>query len=469
LTAKQLDLAVAIRCISPRVAAEGVPQERQCLGEQACAWVDGHDPASGPASDLFKRLGELFPTGYRHDAEGSQALLKAPYLVALACSPAPVQPDPVDGAWVDVNRSALLCAPARPVRADDELMAARGDVAKVHVGGEGLVSRGQPWERPFGFDRSRSQCRLPMVARDAYVDRGQPAWCRGPAAEGEIAARECPAVQARALEPHDGFAFLCSLDNFSPACTVIIAYGAPLAARNATHTRAVIAFGCPVIDRDKYSRFAEPGIRRAAEPDSALLLRHDAPSIQAAYNSMLEEASARRDLEALVLLHEDVELRDADLTDKVRACMRDPLVAVVGAVGSQDVSGLDWWRGGMVGGVMAPALVGPNVVIGGASPRDPVESVDGLLLALSPWAVRTLRFDERFAPYFHGYDVDLCFQARERGRHVVVAHLDVVHYAGLDFFDRRTWVPAYKLWHRKWGRRPALAAASTPAQRHRRC
>ena len=230
----------------------------------------------------------------------------------------------------------------------------------------------------------------------------------------------------------------------------------------------MIAFGCPIIDRAKYSRFAEPGIRRAAEPDSTLLLRHDAPSIQAAYNSMLEEAGARSDLEALVLLHEDVELRDRDLADKLRACMGDPLVAVVGAVGSQDVRSLDWWRGGMVGGVMAPALVGPDVVLGGASPRGPVESVDGLLLALSPWAVRTLRFDERFAPYFHGYDVDLCFQARERGRHVVVADIDVVHHAGLDFFDRRTWVPAYRLLHRKWGRRRAVAAGSTSAQRHRR-
>ncbi len=213
----------------------------------------------------------------------------------------------------------------------------------------------------------------------------------------------------------------------------------------------MIAFGCPVIDRAKYSRFAEPGIRRAAEPDSALLLRFDAPSIQAAYNSIIEEAGARSDLEALVLLHQDVELGDRDLADKLRACMSDPLVAIVGAVGSHDVRSLDWWRRGGVGRVMAPALVGPTAVVGGASPRGPVDSVDGLLLVLSPWAVRTLRFDERFAPYFHGYDIDLCFQARERGRRVVVADIDVVHHAGFDFFDRRTWVAAYMLWHRKWG------------------
>jgi hypothetical protein len=211
----------------------------------------------------------------------------------------------------------------------------------------------------------------------------------------------------------------------------------------------VIAFGCPVIDRAKYSRFAEPGIRRAAEQDSALLLRQDAPSIQAAYNSMIEEAATRSDLEALVLLHQDVELREGDLAVKLRACMRDPLVAVVGAVGSHDVRSLDWWRSGAVGGVTAPLIFGKGVA-GGPSPLGPVDSVDGLLLVLSPWAVRTLRFDERFAPYFHGYDLDICFQARERGRRVVVADIDVVHHAGLDFFDRGTWVPAYRLFHRKW-------------------
>lgn len=211
----------------------------------------------------------------------------------------------------------------------------------------------------------------------------------------------------------------------------------------------MIVFGCPVTDRAKYSRFAEPGIELAREPDSAVLLRHDAPSIQEAYNSILDEAAQRPDLEAVVLVHQDVELRDERLGEKLRASLRDPLVAVVGAVGSHDVRSLESWSHGFVGGVRAPALVGATVV-GGAPAAGPVESVDGLFMALSPWAVRNLRFDERFAPVFHGYDVDFCFQARERGRRVVVTDLDVVHHADLDFFDRRTFVPAYVMWHRKW-------------------
>jgi len=215
----------------------------------------------------------------------------------------------------------------------------------------------------------------------------------------------------------------------------------------------MIVFGCAVTDGDKYRRFAETGIRRAAEPDSALLLRHGAPSIQTAYNSLLQEAGARPDLEALVLLHQDAELLERDLAEKLRICMGDPLVAVVGVAGSHDVHSLEWWGGsGGVGGVVMPEITGSGRVVGGTPPRGwPVDSVDGLLLALSPWAVRMLRFDESFAPYFHGYDVDLCFQARERGRRVVVADVNVAHHAGLDFFDRQSWVPAYILWHRKWG------------------
>jgi len=213
----------------------------------------------------------------------------------------------------------------------------------------------------------------------------------------------------------------------------------------------VIAFGCPVTDRTKYSRFAEPGIRLAAEPNSAVLLRHDAGSIQESYNSILEEAGGLSDLEALVLVHQDVELRDGRFAEKLRASLRDPLVAVVGSVGSCDVRGLDYWRHGALGSLGAPVLARERVVMSGSAGEGRADAVDGLLLVLSPWAVRTLRFDERFAPFFHGYDIDLCFQARARGRRVVVADLDVAHHAELDFFDRRTWVPAYVLWHRKWG------------------
>lgn len=210
----------------------------------------------------------------------------------------------------------------------------------------------------------------------------------------------------------------------------------------------MIAFGCPVSDRAKYKTIAEPGIRMATEPDSPVFLRHEAGSIQEAYNSILEEAGRLSNLEALVLIHQDVELRDGRFMEKLRATLRDPLVAVIGSVGSCNVRTLERWRHDVVGSVTVPTW--QRRLVAGGDGR--VDAIDGMLMVLSPWAVRTLRFDERFAPFFHGYDIDFCFQARARGRRVLVTELDVAHHARIDFFDRRTWVPAYVLFQRKWGR-----------------
>src|SRR4051794_39091012 len=47
-----------------------------------------------------------------------------------------------------------------------------------------------------------------------------------------------------------------------------------------------------------------------------------------------------------------------------------------------------------------------------------VDTVDGILLVLSPWAVRHVRFDESLG-LVQGYVLDVCLQVREAGRKVV--------------------------------------------------
>lgn len=49
-----------------------------------------------------------------------------------------------------------------------------------------------------------------------------------------------------------------------------------------------------------------------------------------------------------------------------------------------------------------------------------MEMVDGCILVLSPWAVANLRFDEERYSGFHGYDADICFEARSQGKRVVL-------------------------------------------------
>jgi len=51
-------------------------------------------------------------------------------------------------------------------------------------------------------------------------------------------------------------------------------------------------------------------------------------------------------------------------------------------------------------------------------PHADVDVVDGLFLALAPPAFERLSVDEGLA-FFHGYDIDLCLQARQSGLRVV--------------------------------------------------
>ena len=56
-------------------------------------------------------------------------------------------------------------------------------------------------------------------------------------------------------------------------------------------------------------------------------MRYELPavgSIARSYNALLDRAAERDDLEALVLVHQDAEIVDADLCAKVRAALRDP-------------------------------------------------------------------------------------------------------------------------------------------------
>ena len=87
---------------------------------------------------------------------------------------------------------------------------------------------------------------------------------------------------------------------------------------------AMIAFGSSITRPDVYRACAEPGIRRAAEPDAVV---YDVPaigSISRSYNALLDRAAALEDLEALVLVHQDAEIMSADLCATIRATLGRP-------------------------------------------------------------------------------------------------------------------------------------------------
>ncbi len=224
----------------------------------------------------------------------------------------------------------------------------------------------------------------------------------------------------------------------------------------------MIAFGTAVTKPTDYSRYAEPGIRLAAEPDSKVLIVQEQGSIFENYNRLLEQAAACEDLEALVLIHQDAEIVDPGFCEKLRRALRDPEVGVVGCVGAIGVRSIAWWEGSVTWasfvhrgepGEEFPSLSWDPADLPPFARLGEVDTVDGFVLGLSPWTVRNIRFDESLGQ-LHGYDFDYCLQVREAGQKVVTADFRVIHNHSLELAsDPEGWVEAHMRVAEKWEER----------------
>ena len=217
----------------------------------------------------------------------------------------------------------------------------------------------------------------------------------------------------------------------------------------------MIVFGVCVSDEEQFAKYARPGIVRAAPAHPVVIERRGQKSIFSAYNSILQEAQGVPDLEALVLLHDDTEILDDSLHAKLRALFADESIGLAGAIGARGVTSLAWWEGDRRGRVIwnGPSLAhGPRVDDFGFETAD-VDCVDGLLLALSPWTVRNVAFDDEAFSGFHGYDVDFAFRVRQAGKRVVVSDLKLHHHDNSrhGFSDRPGFLRANIRWRAKWG------------------
>ncbi|MGO9974341.1 MAG: glycosyltransferase [Solirubrobacteraceae bacterium] len=243
----------------------------------------------------------------------------------------------------------------------------------------------------------------------------------------------------------------------------------------------MIAFGSAITDPEQYRRYAGRGIELVRQPDSQVFPNVSGTSLFRSYNLLLDLAAELENLEALVLVHQDAELVDPSFCAKLRASLRDPEVGVVGCVGALGVRSIAWWEGSVtwgsfihryheLGGGDLPALTWNSETIQPTSRLGPVDTVDGFVLALSPWVVRNIRFDESLGR-LHGYDLDLCLQVREAGRKVVTADFKAIHHHSLDLVSNpETWIEAHMRVAEKWeGRMPGVGhAAGDWKQRARR-
>jgi hypothetical protein len=215
----------------------------------------------------------------------------------------------------------------------------------------------------------------------------------------------------------------------------------------------VILFGVAVTNQATFDRYAEPGIRRAAEPDSVVVAQGSEGSLAHNYNLLLDRAAAHEDLEALVLLHQDVEVADAEFAAKVRKALDDPDVAIVGCAGAVGVRGPAWWQGVETWASVTHRYEeygGGEFVRQDETEPIEVDTVDGFVMVLSAWAVRELRFDESLGE-LHGYDFDICMQARAAGKKVTTTPLRAIHHRPLELIsDPEDWKRIYVRLAEKW-------------------
>ena len=155
---------------------------------------------------------------------------------------------------------------------------------------------------------------------------------------------------------------------------------------------------------------------------------------------------------------------------RIRTELADPDVAVVGAIGALRPASLRWWQGEGRGRVRDSTGL---VDFGGG--RHDVDVLDGLCLVLSPWAIAHLRFDESAFDGFHGYDSDICLQARAAGRRVRVTDLPITHHTHGGYGDAAAYARASAAFAAKWrdllfalAGHPRARAGHLPGLRRRR-
>jgi hypothetical protein len=230
----------------------------------------------------------------------------------------------------------------------------------------------------------------------------------------------------------------------------------------------MIAFGSAITKPTVYETCAEPGIKRSLEADSVVLAKSSIGSLQASYNAMIDEAAQLDDLEALVLVHQDAEIVGDDFCERIRRVLADTDVGVVGCVGAVGVRSIAWWEGSVTqasfihryaehGGGDLPAFTWDWTTAPPYARLGEVDTLDGFLLVLSPWAVRHVRFDEALGQ-LHGYDLDFCLQVRAAGKKVVTADVRAIHNHSLTLVnDPEGWIRAHMMVAEKWdGRLPFL-------------
>lgn len=203
-----------------------------------------------------------------------------------------------------------------------------------------------------------------------------------------------------------------------------------------------IGYGSCVGSWDKFHRYVAPKVR-----DRPVVAISGQRSIGTAYNIILDTFSHEwhEELEAVVLMHDDLEIADPHVEEKIRAAIK-PDVAIIGVCGGGP--SMWWWNHDPIG----HQITDSRLLEFGNRRHGDVDMVEGSFMVFTPWAIRKLRFDERYE--FLGYD-DVCLHARKQWMRVVVADITTHHHSTLGFKSpevKAMWERSEEIFTSKWGR-----------------
>lgn len=206
---------------------------------------------------------------------------------------------------------------------------------------------------------------------------------------------------------------------------------------------AKIGYGCCVGSWEKFLRYVAPRVPHG----QPVLTASNQKSISVAYNAILDGFRVY-DLDAVILLHDDLEMIDPRTEDKVMAYLAvHTSVALLGVAGGGP--SMSWWNIDPIGHQWTDSLL----LEFGSRRVGPVSMIEGSFMAFSPWAVQELRFDERYE--FLGYD-DICLEADRANKIVAVADIDTHHHTTVGYKSdavREMWERSEQIFNSKWGNR----------------
>jgi hypothetical protein len=192
--------------------------------------------------------------------------------------------------------------------------------------------------------------------------------------------------------------------------------------------------------------------------DFEVIQIYDARSLCEAYN----RGFARTSGDVVIFSHDDIEIVSDHFASRLLRHLSSSDLA--GVVGTTQLAGTSWIAAGwprLHGCIVHPNHSSPGLIFDcyGPHPRDPIQAMDGVLIAANRRVCETIRFDEATFDGFHFYDLDFSHRAFLEGFRIAVAWDVLIRHDSVGRSDE-SWQKYAKLFLAKHGGRMTLASRS---------